>query len=587
MKVFTRKSNKTRIQKFYIQVIEDILASNPEALELLINLSILNPEVLTNIDRKSVETSYEIKDVNQVFNDLLNKGILEKEKNKEEIYHFSIPHMQTALETLANEKSHEKAIEYYKRKIQKFGPNLDDDIEILFHNVKINLTEELVNDYLGLVKNIEQNDIGNNRLITIAEELIKLESKYKAPILVVLGNLYSVIGKTNKAEKAYLNALETYKKLAKQYYRIYLPYIATTQKNLGTLYIDLKRFEEAEKIFLDALNVYKELEKNYYSVHSPELDFDNDNLVDQNYDIEHTYLNDIRNYNELLKKYYDVYLPNDTSSSNYFGNVCIDLDLLEDIQDGSIDSFDSYKKLAKMCYDMYLIDVATAQSNLGLIYSEEKKFEDAEKMHHEALKIRKKLIQQYPDQVLPDLAFTLIDLGDLYASQNKFEEAEKMYHEGLKISKQLAQQYPEVYSYNVAIIMNCLGSVYIKLEKIKDAEPIFLGALKIFKVFASKDPKAYSHDVINVQNNLGTVYMLLDNIERAEYYLNKAFKRYPENIEILYNKACLESLKNNSQVALELLNKVIKEDKNFIERILIDKRFDNIRKLQEYKELVS
>lgn len=65
--------------------------------------------------------------------------------------------------------------------------------------------------------------------------------------------------------------MDLYKNLAKKYYRIYLPYIAATQKNLGTLYIDLKRFEEAEKIYSDALSSYKELERQYYNAHSSDF----------------------------------------------------------------------------------------------------------------------------------------------------------------------------------------------------------------------------------------------------------------------------------------------------------------------------
>lgn len=58
-------------------------------------------------------------------------------------------------------------------------------------------------------------------MIDIVEELILLEDKYKAPILIVLGNLFSVLGKFEDAEKIYLDTLDVYKKLTKPYYRIY------------------------------------------------------------------------------------------------------------------------------------------------------------------------------------------------------------------------------------------------------------------------------------------------------------------------------------------------------------------------------
>jgi len=584
---------KTQVENFYKQVIEQILLSNPEALELLKNLSVINTEVDTNIDRKGIETSYELPNIEKAFNVLLDTGIIKKKKGTEEIYDFSYNLIQGVLEIMTDEKCHEKAISYYERKRKKYGENLNDDIELLFHKVKLSPTEDLVNEFFAIVNLIEQFDYKYKRLIDVAGELIILGDKYKAPILIVLGDMFSVIGMTENAERIYRDALNTYKKLAKQYYRIFLPYVAATQKNLGTLYTDLKRFEEAEKIFLDALKVYKELEKQYYDVYTPDLDLTQSDLVDmyidenESKDQDKSYLDVLKTYSKLVNQYYDIYFPNETAISNYFGNVGVDLSLFEDIKDGTIDSIDSYKALAKICYDMYLNDVATTQSNLGIIYSELMKFEEAERMHLEALKIKKKLAELNPSQVLPSLALTLIDLGDLYANLNKFEDAEPMYSEALKISKQLAEQNPEVYFYNVAIINNCLGNVYVKLQKFEEAQKMYLDALKIFKIFAKEDPKAYLYNVADVQNNLGNLFMILKNLEKAEYYLNKAFKKDPANVEILYNIACLESLRNNQVKALELLTQVIELDKKYIERTLLDDRFDNIKDSKEFKELIG
>jgi tetratricopeptide (TPR) repeat protein len=81
--------------------------------------------------------------------------------------------------------------------------------------------------------------------------------------------------------------------------------------------------------------------------------------------------------------------------------------------------------------------------------------------------------------------------------------------------------------------------------------------------------------------------LILRNLDKAELYLNKAIKKDPANIEILYNLACLESLRNNHAKALELLTNLIKFDKNYIERVLSDDRFDNIKELSEFKELTN
>lgn len=569
------------IQNFYKLVIEEILLPNSEALKLLKNLIALNIEIETNIDKKSIKTAYKLPNLEKSFTELLDTGIIKEKEGKEEIYEFSFPQIQKALEIFTDENCHERALQYYETKRKKYGVDIFDEIEVLFHKAKLNPSEELVSEFLAIANNIGQFEYEHKRLINVAQELFTLDDKYKAPILIVLGSIFSVIGNSEDAERIYLNALDIYKKLAKKYYRIYLPYVAATQKNLGTLYIDLKRFEEAEKLYSEALNSYKELERQYYDVHSPDL-----HLKEYN-GLERSYLDDLRVYNKILKKYYDIYLPEEPSIEGDFGNIHIDLDLLEDIQDGTIDSMNSYKKLAKMSYDMYLIDIAKTQSNLGLIYSELMNFEEAERMHLEALKIKKKIAEHYPNQVLPELVLTLLDLGDLYASLNKFEDAEPMFNEALKISKKLAEENPGVYMHNVAIIQNSLGTIYSRLQKFEEAEQMYIDALKIFKEYAKEDPKTYLYNVADVQNNLGNLFLILGNLEKAENSLKKAIKADPTNIDILYNIACLESLRNNQAKALELLSKAIELDKIYIERASSDEKFDNIRDLQEFKELIG
>ncbi|MFW9825051.1 MAG: tetratricopeptide repeat protein [Candidatus Thorarchaeota archaeon] len=539
----------------------------------------INTDIDTNIDRRSIESCCEFSDVENSFNILLETQIIKKRTPKEEIYEFSYRDVKDVLIFIVDENIHNYALKYYERKIKRLKGDLLDDIEILFHKVKIKPTEDLVDDFLALASDVVKIEPEHKRLIEIAAEFLILDDKYKAPILIVAGNILLALGNSVDAENVFLNALDLYKDLAKEYYRIYLPYIAATQKNLGTLYVDLKRFEEAERIYSDALRSYKELENRFYGVHSSDFH------SEESYDLETSYNDDLKAYNELMKKYYDIYLPNEPSVSKESGTVGIDLDLLEDIQDGSIDSVESFKALAKVSYDMYLIDIAKTHSNLGLVYGELMRFEEAEKMHLTALNIKKKMVEHYPSQVLPELVLTYLDLGDLYALMEKFEAAEPMFDEALKITLQLAEENPEIYLYNVALIQTSIGNLYITLKKYEEAKDMYLNALKIFKRYARENPKTYTYNVADVQNKLGNLFLILRDLVNAERYLNKAFKRDPANIDIIYNLACLESLRNNSAKALELLKNVIKIDKMYIKRVLSDDRFDNIRELEEFKAL--
>ncbi len=58
-------------------------------------------------------------------------------------------------------------------------------------------------------------------------------------------------------------------------------------------------------------------------------------------------------------------------------------------------------------------------------------------------------------------------------------------------------------------------------------------------------------------------------------------------MDVIYNIACLEALKNNQIEALKLLKEVIKFDKAYIKKALEDKKLDSIRNLDEFKELIG
>ena len=73
------------------------------------------------------------------------------------------------------------------------------------------------------------------------------------------------------------------------------------------------------------------------------------------------------------------------------------------------------------------------------------------------------------------------------------------------------------------------------------------------------------------------LFLILRNLEKARNYLNKAFKIDPNNTTILYNIACLEALNNNQAKALELISKLIELNKDYIEMVLSDDKFDNLK----------
>ena len=287
---------------------------------------------------------------------------------------------------------------------------------------------------------------------------------------------------------------------------------------------------------------------------------------------------------KIAKKYYDIYLPDLTATQNYFGYIWFDVRLLEDTEKKSLD----YPKLlAKICYDNHLADIATTQNNLAYVYRELGRLNDAEQMHLKSLKIRKKLFEQYIKRESPSLALTMIDLGDLYVLSFRYDDAEPLYLDALKIAKNLAIESPKMYLIPVANLQNKIGNFYVNTKDYEEAEPMYLESLEIYKELAKRYPKIYLPHVAIVQNNLGNLYLLSNDLEKAERFLDDALNADPNNDDVLYSQACLESLKNNKTKAIEFLKKAIELNEKLIEWAVLDEKFDNIRDLEEFKELTA
>jgi tetratricopeptide (TPR) repeat protein len=220
--------------------VKDILS--PEAFDLLKDLSNINPELETNLERRALKKTYQA-GFDRHFNELIDAGMLDKKNKTEGIYEFTYRHIRDILNDDAK-KRHERAREYYENKINK---NQDDEVEILYHRSISSQDENLINAFLELAPKLNHVHYGFRRMVDVGELLRKsFNDDRKAPVCSTLGILYNNLRKFEAADTAYTEALAIVKKLAEKAPDVYLPYVATTQNNLGNLYRDLRKFEAAE-----------------------------------------------------------------------------------------------------------------------------------------------------------------------------------------------------------------------------------------------------------------------------------------------------------------------------------------------------
>ena len=212
-------NNKEILNK---RIIQNIIS--PKAFDLLKDLSVINTDLENNFERESFEKSYDVSTISELFDELIDTELLNKKRGKEGIYEFSFKHVQDALEDIADKQNHEHVIKYYEKKKEIIGENVDDSVEVLYHKVKSNSSEQLVDEFLEITKKIQPVHYGFKRSIDVGEELKK-----------------------------------KIKKLAEKNPKKYLPRVADTQNILGQLYDDLQRFEEAETAYKEALEIRKKL----------------------------------------------------------------------------------------------------------------------------------------------------------------------------------------------------------------------------------------------------------------------------------------------------------------------------------------
>jgi len=579
---------KEIITDFYITIVTKILSINSEALELLKNLSVLNTQIETNIDRKGVEKSYDMDNIQDKLNYLMETGLLINKGEQEETLDFVSEHVQNVLLSISDKSCHENAVKYYEQKSKDFKEDYHNVTEILHHQSEIAIDDVLAIGFLGVYNILRIAGFGIQELIIIGEKLIGLEDKYKAPVLVALGNLYADSGRQEKAEVAYLDALSTYKELAKTYYKIYLPYVATVHNHLGKLYADLKRFEEAEKIFLETLELYKEVEKKYtdiFSLDEEDIKFEGKSEkpiyqkieVDLPLDLDPEKLcqEAFEDYREIVKEYHDVFLPDINKSQEEIGHVYIDLDLLGEKKGTVLDEPTLKKLYAKTCYDGHLADVATIYSNLGLNYVKMAQLGEAEQMVLQALRIRSKLAEQYPDKQLPLLAII------------QDQDAEEMYLDCLKTKKDLSERNPTLYLIDYLTTQNTVGHYYLGIYHYDKAEKMYLESLKGLERLTKKEQRFYAANIASTQNNVGNANLFIGEYEKAKHYFDKALEGNPTNGDILYNCACIEAINKNNEKALEFLGQAIETNNKFKKWAKTDRFLYNIKDLLEFKKLIG
>ena len=249
----------------------------------------------------------------------------------------------------------------------------------------------------------------------------------KATTLNNLAILYSNTQRLKESEQYYIEALEIYKRIAKENPEAYKPDVAITLNNLANLYSYTQRLKESEQCYIEALEIFRRLAKE-----NPEA-------------YEHYVAKTLNNL---------AYLYSNTQR----------------LKEGELyysEALEIQRRLAKENPAAYEPNVATMLNNLAILYSNTQRLKESEQYYSEALEIRRRLAKENPEAYEPDVAMSLNNLAVLYNDTQRLKESEQYYIEALEILRRLAKENPAMYEQDINRITEELQKLNDEREQAK------------------------------------------------------------------------------------------------------------------------
>jgi len=228
---------------------------------------------------------------------------------------------------------------------------------------------------------------------------------------------------------------------------------------------------------------------------------------------------------------------------------------------------------------------AAAYNNLGTALSDLKRYDEAEVAYRKAIELD------------PNDALTYNNLGAALNDLKRYDEAEAILRKALELDPNDALAYTNLGAAlrelkrvdeaetilrkaleldpNDALAYNNLGAALNDLKRYDEAEAILRKALEL----NPSNALAY--------NNLGAALSDLKRYDEAEVAFCKAIELDPNYASPYYNLACLESIRNNTDAAIEHLRRAAQQPDFNLELARRDPDFEWIRDDARFREIVG
>lgn len=388
-----------------------------------------------------------------------------------------------------------------------------------------------------------------SRSLAIYRDLVKDNPKaYEPDLASILNNLavlYKNTQQLSESETLYLEALESYKRLAKdipKYKPIYRPIdktkeksksyepdVARTLNNLALLYSNTQRLAESETMYLEALKIRRQLAEKDPDIYEPDLAMTLNNLATlyQNThrlsESETLQLEAIEILKRLAKTDPQAYEPDLAMTMNNLAVLYSNTQRLAESKTLHLEVLEIYRRLAKDNPQTYEPALATTLNNLANLYQNAQHFTESEPMRSEALDIYRRLAKDNPQRYEPVLAMTLNNLAILYKNTHRLTEGKSLFLEALDIYRRLKKDGSQTYDPEVAIALSELADLYFNTQHLEESEAMNLEALEIYRCLANENNQVYEPGLVSTLSSLATLYYKTQRFPECEtMYLDAA-----------------------------------------------------------------
>lgn len=196
-------------------------------------------------------------------------------------------------------------------------------------------------------------------------------------------------------------------------------------------------------------------------------------------------------------------------------------------------------------------DDHAALNNKGVVLDGLERYNEAINAYDQALKIK------------PDDHEVLNNKGLALAALEQYDEAINAHNQALNVKP------------NYYLALSAKGDALAELGQLDDAIDAYNQALTI------------QPEDLDALNNQGVALYELGKLDEAIDAFDQALTIQPDDQLVLYNKAGAHSLKNDTNNALQFLQKAIALNENYRNSAKVDATFDNIRQNPQFQRLIN